>query len=122
MFKNYIKVALRNILRQKTFSFINIFGLAVAMSVCMGIIMLVADQMMVDRHNPLSDRIYRINTMPFYKEGSTQIEGNESATTTLTLHDELLNNYTGVEKAVRLIRGFGNSWLEIEPNNDINIP
>jgi len=122
MFRNYIKVALRNILKQKTFSFINIFGLAVAMSICMGIIMLVADQMMVDRHNTLSDRIYRINSLPYFKEGEAQIPGNETATTTLPLRDELLNNYTGVEKAVRLMRGFGNSWLELEPNHDINVP
>ena len=122
MFKNYIKVAFRNILKQRTFSFINIFGLAVAMSICMGIIMLVADQMMVDRHNQLSSRIYRINSIPYYKEGNTQIPGNETATTTLPLRDELLNNYTGVEKAVRLMRGFGNSWMELEPNHDINIP
>jgi putative ABC transport system permease protein len=88
----------------------------------MGIIMLVADQMMVDRHNPLSSKIYRINTIPLYKEGNAQIPGNETATTTLPLRDELLNNYTGVEKAVRLIRGFGNGWLELEPNNDVNIP
>ena len=105
MLKNYVKVALRNILKQKTFSFINIFGLAVAMSICMGIIMLVADQMMVDRHNELSDRIYRINSIPLYKEGKAQIPGNETATTTLPIRDELLNNYTGVEKAVRLMRG-----------------
>ena len=72
MFKNYIKVALRNVLKHRTFSFINIFGLAVAMSICMGIIMLVADQMMVDRHNVNSDRIYRINTIPYWKGGNGQ--------------------------------------------------
>jgi putative ABC transport system permease protein len=33
-----------------------------------------------------------------------------------------LSNYTGVDKAVRLVRGFGNNWLEIDPNHDINIP
>ncbi len=121
MFKNYIKVALRNVLKHRTFSFINIFGLAVAMSICMGIIMLVADQMMVDRHNVNSDRIYRINTIPYWKGGNGQ-PGNESATTTLPLRDELLNNYTGVERAVRLVRGFGNGWLGLEPGHDINIP
>jgi putative ABC transport system permease protein len=47
MLKNYINIAIRNILKHRVFSFINIFGLAVAMSICMGIIMLVADQMMI---------------------------------------------------------------------------
>lgn len=121
MLRNYIKVALRNIIKHRTFSFINIFGLAVAMCVCMAIIMMVADQMMVDRHNPMADRIYRINTTPYWKDNNGQ-PGNETASTTLPLRDELLSQYTGVEKAVRFIRGFGNNWLEVEPNFDVNIP
>lgn len=121
MLRNYIKVALRNIIRHRTFSFINIFGLAVAMCVCMAIIMLVADQMMVDRHNPMADRIYRINTVPYWKDNNG-LPGNETASTTLPLRDELLSKYTGVEKAVRFVRGFGNSWLELEPNFDVNVP
>ncbi|MFN8333981.1 MAG: ABC transporter permease [Cyclobacteriaceae bacterium] len=121
MFRNYLKVALRNIVKHRTFSFINIFGLAVAMCVCMAIMMMVADQMMVDRDNPLADRIYRINTIPYWKDNNGQ-PGNETASTTLPLRDELLTNYTGIEKAVRFMRGFGNTWLELEPSFDVNIP
>jgi putative ABC transport system permease protein len=121
MLRNYIKVAVRNILKHRAFSFINIFGLAVAMTICMAIMMLVADQMMNDRHNPNRNRIYRVNTIPFF-EGKTELRGNETATTTLPVRDELLNSYTGVEKAVRLVRGFGNNWMELEPGYDINIP
>jgi putative ABC transport system permease protein len=121
MLRNYIKVALRNIIKHRTFSFINIFGLAVAMCVCMAIIMMVADQMMVDRHNPSADRIYRVNTIPYWKDNNGQ-PGNETASTTMPLRDELLNNYTGVEHAVRFLRGFGNNWLELEPNFDVNVP
>jgi putative ABC transport system permease protein len=121
MLKNYIIIALRTIRKHRTFSFINIFGLAVAMCICMGIIMLVADQMMVDRHNPTADRIYRITTIPYWEEDNGQ-PGNESASTSMPLRDELLTKYTGIEKAVRLMRGFGNNWLEIEPSHDINVP
>lgn len=121
MFRNYLKVALRNIVKHRTFSFINIFGLAVAMCVCMAIMMMVADQMMVDRDNPKADRIYRINTVPYWKDNNGQ-PGSETASTTLPLRDELLTKYTGVEKAVRFMRGFGNMWLELEPNYDVNIP
>ncbi|HEU5291221.1 MAG TPA: ABC transporter permease [Cyclobacteriaceae bacterium] len=121
MLKNYILVALRTIRKHRIFSFINIFGLAVAMSICMGIIMLVADQMMVDRHNPNSNKIYRITSIPYDRERNG-IPGNEFSTTSLPIRDELLNNYTGVEKAVRLVRGFGNNWMELEPNHDVNIP
>lgn len=121
MLTNYIKVALRNIIKHRTFSFINIFGLAVAMCVCMAIMMMVADQMMVDRHNPNADRIYRVNTVPYWKDNNGQ-PGNATASTTMPLRDELLNKYTGVERAVRFLRGFGNTWIEVEPNFDVNVP
>lgn len=117
MFKNYFKTAVRSLLRHRFFSAINIFGLAVAMTLSMVIIMLVADQLMYDRYNTKRDRIYRINSIPQSESGAEQ---NEMATTTMPLRDELLDKYTGVEKVVRLQRGFGNMWLEIEQN--VNIP
>ncbi len=117
MLRNYIKTAVRSLLRHRFFSFINIFGLAVAMALSMVIIMLVADQMTYDRYNTKRDRIYRLNTIPQRPDGSL----NEYATTTLPLRQELLDNYTGVEKAVRIMRGFGNLWLEMEQSVNIAI-
>jgi len=117
MFKNYLKTAVRSLLRHRFFSYINIFGLAIAMTICMGIIMLVADQMNYDRYNTKRDRIYRINCIPISSNG---VEHNEMATTTLPVQRELLENYTGVEKAVRIVRGFGNPWIEFDQN--VNIP
>ncbi len=117
MFRNYLKTAMRNLLRHRFFSFINIFGLAVAMTLSMVIIMLVADQMMYDRHNTKRDRIYRVNSIPLGSQGE---EMNETATTSLPLRDEMMDNYTGIEKSTRIVRGFGNMWLEIE--QDVNIP
>ena len=63
MFSNYLKVALRNLLKHKSFSFINIFGLAAAMSVCMLIMMIIADQKGYDRWQVNSDRVYRVQTV-----------------------------------------------------------
>ena len=117
MFKNYLKTAVRSLLRHRFFSFINIFGLAVAMALSMVIIMLVADQMSYDRYNTKRDRIYRINSIPIGAKGEMQ---DETATTTLPLKQELLENYVGVEKGVRIMRGFGNMWIEIQQN--VNIP
>ncbi|MCP4728296.1 MAG: ABC transporter permease, partial [bacterium] len=44
MFKNYLKIAFRNISRQKGFSFINIAGLAVGMTCCILILLWVQDE------------------------------------------------------------------------------
>ena len=117
MLRNYFKTTLRSLLRHRFFSFINIFGLAIAMSICMGIMMLVADQLMYDRYNTNRDRIFRLNSIPISEKG---VEHNETATTALPIQKELLEKYTGVEKAVRVVRGFGNHWMEIEQN--LNIP
>ena len=117
MFVNYLKTAFRSLWRHRFFSFINVFGLAVAMALSMVIIMLVADQLSYDRYNTKRDRIYRINSIPTGAKGE---ERSETATTTLPLKQELLENYTGVEKAVRIVRGFGNRWIDIGQN--INIP
>lgn len=120
MFKNYIVTAIRSLKRHRFFSAINIFGLAVAMSICMAMIMLIADQMMYDRYNTKRDRIFRVNSVRI-DEKFNRIDGLETATTTTPLRQELLDKYTGVEKVVRIVRGFGNNWLGLD-NQNVNIP
>ncbi len=59
MLINYLKVALRNLLRQKTYSFINIVGLAVGIACCIAIMLYVQDELSYDEFNVWADRIYR---------------------------------------------------------------
>lgn len=118
MIKNYFLVAIRSLARHKFFSSINIFGLAISMSICLGIIMLVADQMSYDHHNTKRDRIHRVITKYLNPDGSDP--GNDYATSPLPLGVSLKEDYTGVEKAVRIRRGFGNGWIEFD--QDLNIP
>lgn len=118
MFRNYLKTALRSLLRHRTFSAINIFGLAVATSICMGIIMLVADQMSYDRYNTKRDRIFQVTTVGADSQDGA---GEPNSSSTMKLKDELLERYTGVEQVVRFKKGFGNSWFEYE-NQNVNIP
>ena len=49
MFVNFIKIAVRNLARNKLFSFINIFGLALSMSVCLIVLVRIKDQAGYDR-------------------------------------------------------------------------
>jgi putative ABC transport system permease protein len=68
MLRNYIKVAIRNLLRQKGFSFINIFGLALGISCTALIGMWVNDELSYDRFHEDYDRMYRITaTLPELK-------------------------------------------------------
>ncbi|MCF7794607.1 MAG: ABC transporter permease [Candidatus Cloacimonetes bacterium] len=60
MIKNYLKVAFRNIVRHKGFSFINITGLAIGMAICILIMLWVQDEYNFDRFHQKADNIYRI--------------------------------------------------------------
>ena len=62
MFSNYLKVALRNITRQRFYSFINVFGLAVGLGICMLMVLFIKDELSYDAYHSKSDRIYRILT------------------------------------------------------------
>ncbi|RLC52477.1 MAG: hypothetical protein DRI23_02670 [Candidatus Cloacimonadota bacterium] len=60
MFKNYFKIAVRNILRHKGFSFINILGLALGLAVFLLIMLWVKDEMSYDRFHNNIDDLYRL--------------------------------------------------------------
>lgn len=60
MLKNYFKVAYRNLLKNKAFSFINLLGLAVGMASFFLIYLYVDFELSYDRFNKKADRIYRL--------------------------------------------------------------
>ncbi len=60
MFKNYFKVAFRNLFKRKVYSFINITGLAVGLTCCILIALFIADETSYDKFHSKSDRIYRV--------------------------------------------------------------
>ncbi len=68
MFRNYMKVALRNIKRHKGYSFINIFGLAIAIAAAFLIFLFVSFELSYDRFHENSDRIYRVRNDRIYSD------------------------------------------------------
>ena len=60
MFRNYLVIALRNLMRQKMYSFINILGLSVGLACCMLILCYVNYEYQYDQHHPNVDRIYKV--------------------------------------------------------------
>ena len=98
MFKNYIKVAIRNLSKHKLFSFINIFGLALSMSVCLIVLIRVKDQMGYDKFHPRHDDIFRIITRVTDRQGSEY----KLATTPLPLANILTKEYDFVEHSLRI--------------------
>ena len=60
MFRNYLKVALRNIVRHKGYAFINIAGLAVGMACCILLLLWVQDEFGYDGFHENIDNLYRV--------------------------------------------------------------
>lgn len=60
MFKNYLKIAFRNLLKQKGYSFINILGLAIGIACCILILLFVQDELSFDKFHEKHDRIFRV--------------------------------------------------------------
>lgn len=60
MIKNYFKIALRNLQRNKIYSLINIAGLTIGLTACLLVATVVLDDLSYDHHWKNSDDIYRI--------------------------------------------------------------
>ncbi len=100
MFRNFIKVSLRNLWKNKTFSFINIFGLAVSMSICLLIILMLADQSEYDQFHQYKNRTFRI-----LSDGGTK--PTMYASSPKPLAQALLEEYPIIEAATSLQTGLG---------------
>ena len=61
MFRNFLKVALRHLWKNKAFSAINIAGLSVGLAVCLLIVLYVKDELSYDKYNAQSENIYRVD-------------------------------------------------------------
>ncbi len=105
MTKNYATIALRNIRKHKIFSFINILGLAIGISLCLFVISLIFFMYGSDRFHEKKDRIYRV-----VSEVITENAVLERATAPMPLAGEL-EQVPGVETTVRIKKNFGGATV-----------
>jgi len=102
MFKNYLLVAFRNIFRQKIYSFINIFGFAIGLAVCLIMSFYVIDDLTYDRFHEDAEHIYHLLTVD-----NSDAEGALSySITSGPLVVNMAENIPEVEAATR-ITSFG---------------
>jgi putative ABC transport system permease protein len=97
MLKNYFKIAWRNLLRNKTFSIINIGGLAIGLAACWLIMLYVSSELRYDRYHANADRIYRIAQHAEWGGG-----GFNLALTSPPYAQAFKNTFPEVKEAVRL--------------------
>ena len=96
MLKSYLTIAWRNLMKNKIFSFINITGLTIGITVCMMIFLFIMNEFSVDRFHQNGDRIYRV--MREYDKGKPPV-----AYLSGPYGPALINDFPGqIKKSVRV--------------------
>jgi putative ABC transport system permease protein len=103
MIQNYIKTAFRSLLKNKGFTFINVFGLALGLATCLLIVFYVFDELSYDRYNVKADRVFRLNYD--IKFGGVQ---NPYAITPPIAGAALKADFPGIEQVARFRNRGGN--------------
>jgi putative ABC transport system permease protein len=114
MTRNYAMIALRNIRKHKVFSFINIMGLAIGISLCLFVISLIFFMYGSDRFHEKKDRIYRVISQTI-----TENAVHERATAPMPLAGEL-EQIPGIETVVRIKKNFGGAAVYKEKGFLVN--
>ena len=106
MFKNYFKIAWRNLLRYKGFSLINIFGLAIGLACCILVGLFILDELSYDKYNKDSDRIYRV-VKDFVNDDGSKLP---DATTPPAIASAIQKDIPEIEHVTRLFPGWGSKF------------
>lgn len=111
MFKSYLRTALGHVIKNRLFTAINVFGLAIGLMSCILIMLFVRDEMSYDRFVPDGERVVRLHSA-FYVPDRPPFLTVRSAG---RIKDAILNYAAdSVEAGVRL---FANSTIVIRDNN-----
>ncbi len=114
MIENYIKVALRSIVRNKLTAFINMAGLALAMSGAVLIYLFVADELSYDRYHTNADRTYRVTRIFYDQERNPRLHLSSVAPPFGPL---LKNDFGEIELMARTLQY--NTVVGLEENGEI---
>ncbi|HYC86642.1 MAG TPA: ABC transporter permease, partial [Chryseosolibacter sp.] len=106
MFLNYFTIAYRNVLKNKTFSAINVIGLAVGLASCLLIFQFVSFELSYDRFHEKIDRIYRVTNDRFQNGKLIQ----HGTITYPTIGPTMARDYEEIEE-----------WTRLMPAGQVNI-
>lgn len=98
MWSNQLKLALRNVVKHRLFSAINIVGLAIGIASFLLIFLFVQDELSYDKHMPNADRVFRISGS--YNQGGEEL--TTTASTPYQLAPVLKENFQQIESITRL--------------------
>lgn len=114
MFKNYLKTAFRIVRRNKIYSFVTIFSLAVGFVSCFLILLYVGDELSYDRYHENASRIYRV-----YEKLNFQGQQRQMAITPAPFGPAMKEEISQVSETVRFLPGdFGGNKVLIKQENN----
>jgi putative ABC transport system permease protein len=102
MFYNDIKIALRSLRSHKFYTLLNVAGLALGMSACLTVILIIRDQLSYEKFHPATERTYRVLSQAYTTDPGGRVK---FATTPYPLGETLAGDFAGIESHVRLVRG-----------------
>ncbi len=106
MFRNYLKTSLRNLLKYKGYSFINITGLTIGITCSVLILLWVNNELSYDRFHENSDRIYRVDVRAVW--GDTKIR---QAFTPALLTPTMRKDFPEMEEGVKISKWGGTTII-----------
>src|SRR5450432_3461541 len=115
MFKNYFKIAWRNLMKNKMFSFINVFGLSAGLACCMLISLYILNELSYDKYQKNADDIYQLGTT-FIQQG----EEHSNTHTPAYMAQAMQYDFPEIEQSTRLMPLFAEdkTLLQYHGNNN----
>jgi len=116
MIKNYFKIAWRNLMKNKVFSFINIFGLATGLTCCMLISLYLYNELIYDKYHANINQLYQLGTT-FTKEGKG---GERTPNTPAPMAQAMKQEFPEITDVARIMPLFAEdkTLLQYKEGND----
>ncbi|PZR33472.1 MAG: ABC transporter permease, partial [Azospira oryzae] len=114
MFTNFLKTAIRSLLRERYYTLIKIIGLALGLGTSMVLILYVSHQLSYDNFHPDVDRQYRINQTNIWDPN-----GGVFGSTGPAVSIALAEDFPEIEEVMRINTPGGNTITYQEPNGNL---
>lgn len=108
MLKNYLKIAFRNLLNNKGYTAINVFGLGLGLATCLLIVLYVSDELSFDKHHRSADRLFRV---------AMEARNEKWAGTPGPLAAGLQSDFPEVKSVARVLKFSGMDRMLLENRN-----
>ncbi|WP_018615778.1 ABC transporter permease [Segetibacter koreensis] len=118
MLRNYFKIAWRNLMKSKVFSFINIFGLTVGLTCCMLITLYIVNELSYDKYHKNVKDLYQLGTI-FITPGEEIKPENWSANTPAPMAQLMKQEFPEIQETTRMLGLFteDKTLLQYKENN-----